>query len=190
MREPSGVPQGGADPSAGGVDRVRHPSPTAHLLRAPQAGRVGPAESLRADGCCFGDDQSRGSALGIVVRLKLSRHMVDRTRPHPRQRCHDNPVRQIEIAHSKWSKKPVSRHVGVLETDHTVTTIFPTCLPASMKRWASTMSSNANVRVITGESDPSATPSVTNCLSAARWTSSAEYAVKFRPRMVRLRASI
>src|ERR1700730_18447782 len=160
MRDRAGVPELSDDPSAGGVDCVRNPSPTAHLLCAPQTGCVGPAESFGADGRRFGNNQSRGSALGIAVRLNLSGHVVDRTRPHPRQRCHDNSVRQIEIAHSKWGKERLSRH-------HTVTTIFPICSPASMKRCASAMLSKPKVRAIVGRSAPVARTLLTNSFIAA-----------------------
>jgi hypothetical protein len=48
-----------------------------------------------------------------------------------------------------------------------VTTIFPTCSPASMKRWASAIWSKGKVRAIVGWKAPSARPALTNCFSAA-----------------------
>ena len=100
MRESAGVPELCNDPAAGSMDGIRNAAPSANLLRRPQAGRIGPAESFRTDGGGLCDDQSSGRTLRVILRLQGRRHMIVRLCAHPRERRHNDAVRKIEASHS------------------------------------------------------------------------------------------
>jgi len=76
--------------------------------------RVGPAEAVGTDRGGFGDDQAGRGALGIVFGLQRCRHVVDRPGAHARQRRHDDPVGQVEIAHADRGEKGLEGHAGLL----------------------------------------------------------------------------
>src|SRR5277367_2582925 len=100
MGDGSGVPELRNHAAAGGVNGIGDATPSADLLLGPQAGRIGPAKSFRANRRGFRDDQSGRSTLRVIFGLQRSGHLIMRLRAHPGERRHDDAVRKIEVSHS------------------------------------------------------------------------------------------
>src|SRR5580692_5949026 len=111
MRDCSRVPELCNHAAAGCMDGIRDSSPTADLLRRPQAWRIGPAKSFRADRGGLANDQSSRSTLRVILRLPRCGRMIVRLRTHPGERCHDDAVRKIEVPHSIWCEQRLIRHL-------------------------------------------------------------------------------
>ncbi len=105
MGDGAGMPELRDDAAAGSVHGVGDPAPSQHLLRAPQARRIGPAEAIGADRGGFGDDKSGRSALGVIFGLQRGRHVIGLTGAHAGERRHDDAIRQIEVAHADRGKE-------------------------------------------------------------------------------------
>src|SRR5580658_6351773 len=114
MRDGSRVPELCEDAAAGIVDGSGDAPPTADLLVRPEAGRIRPAESLRADGSGFANDESGGGALRVVLRLQGCGDMIARLRAHSGERSHHDTVGEIEVPHPIGLEEWLSRHGGKL----------------------------------------------------------------------------
>src|ERR1700746_1232293 len=110
MRDCSRVPELCNDAPADCMDGIRDASPSADLLRCPQARRIGPAKSFLANRGGFGDNQSSRSTLRIILRLQGRGHVIMRLRTHPGERRHDDAIRKIEVSHPIWCEKRLIRH--------------------------------------------------------------------------------
>src|ERR1700745_1208564 len=111
MRDCSCVPQLCNDAAASCMDGIRDASPSTDLLLRPQAGRIGPAKSFRANRGGLADDQSGRSTLRVILRLQARGHMIVRLRTHPGERGHDDAVREIEVSHPIWCEQWLIRHL-------------------------------------------------------------------------------
>ena len=111
MGDCSRVPQFCNHAAAGFMDGIRDASPSADLFFRPQAGRIGPAESFRANRCGLADDQSGRSTLRVIVRLHRCGHMIVRLRTHSSERGHDDAVGKVEVPHPIWCEQWLSRHL-------------------------------------------------------------------------------
>src|SRR5258708_3966496 len=105
MRDCSRVPELCNHASAGCMDGIRDAPPPADLLLGPQAWRIGPAKSFRANRGGLADDESGCSTLRVVLRLQGRGHMIMRLRTHPGERRHDDAVGKIEVPHPIWYEK-------------------------------------------------------------------------------------
>jgi len=112
MGNSSGVPKLRNDAAAGGMHGVCDQAPSAHLIRAPQSGGIGKAKAVSTDRGRFRDDQSSRSTLGIVFGLQRGRHVIHRPSAHAGERCHDDAIGQIQIAHTEWGKERLDGHDG------------------------------------------------------------------------------
>src|ERR1700722_15851550 len=92
------------------MDCIRDAPPSADLLSCPEAWCIRPAESFRTNcgGLC--DDQSSRRTLRVILRLPVGRHMIVGSCAHPRERGHDDAVREIEVSHSIRCEKRLIRH--------------------------------------------------------------------------------
>jgi hypothetical protein len=90
------VPELGHDLAAGRVHGARHGLPARDLLGRVQAGHVGVALALVADGGGFGDQQAGAGALGVVGRHQRGGHGVRRA--VARERGHDDAVGELQVA--------------------------------------------------------------------------------------------
>src|SRR5229473_7390748 len=110
MRDRAGVPELCNDAASGCMDGIRDTPPSADMLLCPQAWRIGPAKSFRANRGGFGDDQSSRSTLRIIPRLQGRGHVIMRLRTHPGERRHDDAVRKSKVSHPIWCEKWLIRH--------------------------------------------------------------------------------
>src|SRR5882757_6433974 len=110
MRDCSRVPELCNHAAAGCMDGIRDAPPSADLLLGPEAWRIGPAKSFRANRGGFGDDQSSRSALRIILRLQGRGHVIMRLRTHPGEWRHDDAVSKIEVSHPIWCEERLIRH--------------------------------------------------------------------------------
>src|SRR5258708_11928011 len=110
MRDRSRVPELCDHAATGCMDGIRDASPSADLFLRPQAWRISPAKSFRANRSGLGDDQSGRSTLRVILRLQGRGHMIMRLRTHPGERRHDDAVRKIELSHPIWCEKWLIRH--------------------------------------------------------------------------------
>ena len=94
VRDAPDVPQLHHNFAVGLVDGLGHFFPAVELLGAVQAGHVGVALRLRADGGGFSDQQAGAGALGVVLRHQRGRDGV--WGAVARQRCHRNAVGQLQ----------------------------------------------------------------------------------------------
>jgi len=90
------VPQLHHDLAALGVHGFGHALPAVELLGAVEAGHVGVALALVADGGGFGDEQARAGALRIVGGGDVGRNGVRRA--VARERRHDDAVGELQVA--------------------------------------------------------------------------------------------
>src|ERR1700727_166992 len=110
MRDRARVPELCNHASAGCMDGIRDASPSADLLLRPQAWRISPAKSFRANCSGLGDDQPGRSTLHVILCLQGRGHMIMRLRTHPSERRHDDAVRKVEVSHPIWREKWLIRH--------------------------------------------------------------------------------
>src|SRR6202166_2910327 len=103
------MPQLCDDATTRRVNRIGDAPPSSNLFFTPQAWRIRPTKSFRADRCGLGDNQSRRSALRIILCLQNCRHVIVGIGPHPGERGHDYAIWKIEISHAVWSKKRLGR---------------------------------------------------------------------------------
>src|SRR5579864_4720369 len=111
MRDCSCVPQLCNDAASSGMDGIRDASPSADLVLHPEAWRIGPAKSFRANRGGLADDQSGRSTLCVILRLQGRGHMIVRLRTHPGEGGHDDAVRKIEVSHPIWCEQWLIRHL-------------------------------------------------------------------------------
>jgi hypothetical protein len=109
MRHRSCMPQLCDDATAGHVNRIGDTPPSANLLLTPQSRCISPTKSLGTDRCGLGYYQTRRGALFVILCLQNCGHVIVGIGPHPSERGHDYPVREIEISHPVWSKKRLRR---------------------------------------------------------------------------------
>src|ERR1700723_2532223 len=110
MRDCARVPELCNHAAAGCMDGIRDASPSADLLLRPQARRIRPVKSFRANRSGLRDDQSGRSTLRVILRLQGRGHMIMRLRAHPGERRHDDAVRKIEVSHPTWCEKWLTPH--------------------------------------------------------------------------------
>src|ERR1700722_1372622 len=110
MRDCARVPELCDHAAAGCMDGIRDASPSADLLLRPQAWRISPAKSFRANRSGLRDDQSGRSTLRVKLRLQGRGHMIMRLCAHPGERRHDDAVRKIEVSHPIWCEKWLTPH--------------------------------------------------------------------------------
>ncbi len=107
------MPKLGDDAATGVVNCIGDESPSANLLFAPEAGCVGPAETVGADCSGLGNDEAGGSSLSVVLRLQGSGYVIVRVGTHSRKRRHDDAVAKIKISHAEGSEKRLRRRDSV-----------------------------------------------------------------------------
>src|ERR1700730_10857328 len=110
MRDRAGVPELCNDAAAGCMNGIRDTSPSADLLHRPEARRIGPAKSFRANRGGFGDDQPSRSSLRIILLLQGRWHVIMRLGTHPGERRHDDAVGKNEVSNPIWCKEWLIRH--------------------------------------------------------------------------------
>ncbi|MNS79694.1 hypothetical protein D3C72_1133550 [compost metagenome] len=96
VRDAAHVPQLHDDLAALGVHGVGHALPAFELFGAVEAGHVGVALALVADGGGFGDEQAGAGALGVVGGGDVGRDRVGRA--VARERRHHDAVGELEVA--------------------------------------------------------------------------------------------
>jgi len=96
MRDPAHVPELDDDLAARGVDRVGHAPPAGQLFFRIQAGHVGIALALVADGRGFRDQQAGAGALAVIGGRDGQGYGA--RRPVAGQRGHDDAVGELQVA--------------------------------------------------------------------------------------------
>ena len=99
MRRRAGVPELHEDDAALAVHGVGDCRPRAHLRVGEQSGNVVPADRIATDPCPLGDDQPGRGTLGVVTHVQIGRQQVRIRCTATRQRRHDHPVGELELAH-------------------------------------------------------------------------------------------
>ena len=89
------------------VDGAGHFLPAIQLLGAIQAGHVGIALALRADGRGLGDDEASTGTLAVVLRHHLGRHGI--RGPVARDGGHHDAIGQAHVTHM-GGRKQGGRH--------------------------------------------------------------------------------
>src|SRR5579872_6273546 len=87
------------------VNGISHATPSPNLPGTPKTRSIGPAVSIWADLSAFADDETGRGALGVVFSVQFGGNMTGVGRAHPGQRCHNDPVRQLQLAHPNRSEK-------------------------------------------------------------------------------------
>src|ERR1700724_796279 len=125
MRDCAGVPELCNDAAACCMNGIRDSSPSADFLLRPEARRIGPSKSFRANRGGLGDYQSGRSTLRVILRLQRCRHMIVGLGAHPSERRHDDTIRKIKVSHpirrEKWLiRHPVNSRLGDAVMTHSV----------------------------------------------------------------------
>src|ERR1700722_10431592 len=127
MNESSHVPELRDDEAARCVHRRDDRAPTLDLLRVPDAGRVRPAQSLRADSRCFRNDQTCTGTLSIIRDHHWCRHMIHGG-ACARQRRHEDAIARRDGSRLDRVKK--RGHATVLSFCLLLALITPKAAPA------------------------------------------------------------
>ena len=115
VRNPAHVPELKEDPAAGRMDGLRDQLPAIDLLRRPDARRVRIADAHRCHRRGLRHDQPRRRTLRVVLGHERIGY-PSRAGTAPRQRRHDYPIRQMEIADRDRVKKAWHRAFSPIQS--------------------------------------------------------------------------
>src|ERR1700751_4830994 len=100
MRHCAGVPELCVDQATFFVNRIGHATPSPNLLGTPKTRSISPAVSIGADLGAFADDETGGGAVSVVFGVQSGRRVTGVSRSHAGQWGHNDPVWQLQFAHT------------------------------------------------------------------------------------------
>ena len=104
MGDATDVPELEEDAASSGMNGLDDFFPSGDLFRGVDAGGVGVAVAERRDRGCFGNDQTGGGALAIVLGIQFIRDVACRGSA-PSEGSHQNPMGEVKGPDLKGGKK-------------------------------------------------------------------------------------
>jgi hypothetical protein len=104
MGDATDVPKLEKNMTPGGMNGLDNFIPSGDLFRGVDAGGVGVAVAERRDRGCFGNDQTGGGALAIVLGIQFIRDVSCRGSA-PSEGSHQNPMGEVKGPELKGGKK-------------------------------------------------------------------------------------
>src|SRR3984893_2195222 len=105
MRHCAGVPELCVHQATLFVNRIGHATPSPNLLGTPKTRSISPTVSIGADLSAFADDETGRGALSVVFGVQSGGRMTGVSRTHAGQWGHNDPVRQLQFAHTNRSEE-------------------------------------------------------------------------------------
>src|SRR5260370_42377551 len=89
------------------MNGIGHATASPSLLGTPKTRSISPTVSIGADLSAFADDETGRGALSVVFGVQSGGRMIDGNRTHAGQGqwSHNDPVRQLQFAHTNRREK-------------------------------------------------------------------------------------